>query len=78
LLSRTAANLNTCLAVLGTSVEHVGFTEAIRYRSDHPRPWHPGKLVCQRSRPFLEGHFLIVEPRLVLPLGLTATASCLD
>jgi uracil-DNA glycosylase len=34
--------------------------------------------VRRRCRPFLERHLLLTEPWLVLPLGLTATASCLE
>jgi uracil-DNA glycosylase family 4 len=77
-LSRTGVNLNDCLAVLGTTIEDVGFIEAVRCRPDEPGPWHPGESVRRRCRPFLERHLRLTEPRLILPLGLTATTSCLE
>jgi uracil-DNA glycosylase family 4 len=77
-LSRTGVNLNDCLAVLGTAIEDVGFVEAVRCRPDQPGPWHPPEPVRRNCRPFLERHLLVTEPRLVLPLGLTAAASCLE
>ena len=76
-LSRTGANLNRCLAVLGTRIERVGFVEAVRCRPSTNDPWHPGERVRQICRQFLLEHLLAVRPRLVLPLGLVATASCM-
>jgi uracil-DNA glycosylase family 4 len=78
LLSRTGANLNDYLAVLGTAIEHVGSVEAVRRRPDKPGSWHSGEPVRRRCRPFPERHLLVTRPRLVLPLGLTATASCME
>jgi uracil-DNA glycosylase family 4 len=77
-LSRTGVNLNDCLAVLGTAIGEVGFVEAVRCRPDPSGAWHPGESVGRRCRPFLERHLLVTQPRLVLPLGLTAAASCLE
>jgi uracil-DNA glycosylase family 4 len=77
-LSRTGANLNDCLAVLGAAIEDVGFVEAVRCRPDKPGPWHPGEPVRRRCREFLGRHLFLTRPKLVLPLGLTATASCLE
>jgi uracil-DNA glycosylase len=77
-LSRTGINLNHCLAILGTTINEVGFIEAVRCCPDAPGVGHPGEAVRRRCRPFVEEYFLITEPRLILPLGLTATASCLE
>jgi uracil-DNA glycosylase family 4 len=77
-LSRTGANLNACLAVLGTAIEDVGFIEAVRCRPDGPAPWRPPESVRRNCRGFLKSHLLITQPRLVLPLGLVATASCME
>jgi uracil-DNA glycosylase family 4 len=77
-LSRTGGNLNDCLAVLGTTIGDVGFIEAVRCRPTTPGAWHPSEPVRRHCRRFLETHLLVTQPRLVLPLGLTATASCLE
>jgi uracil-DNA glycosylase family 4 len=77
-LSRTGVNLNACLAVLGTTIDEVGFIEAVRCRPDRAGSWHPAAPVRRRCRPFLDKHLLLTEPRLILPLGLTATASCME
>jgi uracil-DNA glycosylase family 4 len=77
-LSHTGVNLNDGLAVLGTTVEEVGFIEAVRCRPAEPAPWHPNERVRRSCRPFLERHLLVTRPRLVLPLGLVAAASCLE
>jgi uracil-DNA glycosylase family 4 len=77
-LSRTGANLNDCLTVLGTVIENVGFIEAVRCRPSQPGSWHPPETVRRHCRSFLENHLLITEPSLVLPLGLVATASCIE
>jgi uracil-DNA glycosylase family 4 len=77
-LSRTGVNLDHCLAVLGTSISRVNFVEAVRCRPDAPQPWHPIERVRRRCRPFLHAHLLATQPRLVLPLGVVATASCLE
>ena len=77
-LSATGVNLNDCLAVLGTAIEDVGFVEAVRCRPETPGPWHPGEPERRQCRRFLERHLVATEPRLVLPLGLTATASCME
>jgi uracil-DNA glycosylase family 4 len=66
------------LAVLRTNIDEVGFVEAVRCRPDRSGPWRPGDPVRRRCRPFLEKHLLVTEPRLVLPLGLVAAASCLE
>jgi uracil-DNA glycosylase family 4 len=78
LLSGTGANLNDCLSVLGMCIEQIGFIEAMRCRPDQPGPWHPSEQVRRHWRQFLERHLRIAQPRLVLPLGLKATASCLE
>jgi uracil-DNA glycosylase family 4 len=56
----------------------VGFVEAVRCRPDQLGAWHPGEHVRRHCRPFLVSHLLVAEPQLVLPLGLTATASCME
>lgn len=78
MLSQTGVSLNDCVAVLGTTVEDDGFVEAVRCRPETSRPWRPGEPARRRCRPFLERHLLVTQPRLVLPLGLTATASCME
>src|SRR5262249_21019113 len=77
-LSQTGVNLNRCLAVLGTTIECVAFVEAVKCRPSGPEAWHPGEFVRQRCSRFLLDHLLVTQPQLVLPLGLTATASCLE
>jgi uracil-DNA glycosylase family 4 len=77
-LSRTGVNLNRCLAVLGTNIECVSFVEAIRCRPSGQEAWRPGECVRQRCSRFLLDHLLVTQPRPVLPLGLIATASCLE
>jgi uracil-DNA glycosylase family 4 len=77
-LSRTGMNLDRCLAVLGTSISRVNFVEAVRCRPDDQEPWHPTEKVRRRCRAFLHAHLLATRPRLVLPLGVVATASCLE
>jgi uracil-DNA glycosylase len=58
LRSRTGANLNDCLAVLGTAIEEVGFIEAVRCRPEEPGSWHPRGPVRRRCLPFLERHLV--------------------
>jgi uracil-DNA glycosylase family 4 len=77
-LSRTGANLNKCLTILGTAIERVGFVEAVRCRPSSPAAWRSGERVRQRCRGFLLDHFLATKPTLVLPLGLIAALSCLE
>ncbi len=77
-LSRTGANLNRCLAVLGTCIEEVSFAEAVKCRPAEPGNWHPGERVRQHCRRFLSEQLSALRPRLVLPLGRTATTSCLE
>jgi uracil-DNA glycosylase family 4 len=77
-LSRAGVNLNQCLAILGTSVERAGFVEAVKCRPGGSEAWRPTERVRQRCRHFLFDYLLVTQPRLVLPLGLTATASCLE
>jgi uracil-DNA glycosylase family 4 len=77
-LSRTGVNLNDCLIVLGTTIQDVGFVEAVRCRPDQSGSWHLGVQVRRHCRPLLDRHLLATEPRIVLPLGLTAAPSCME
>jgi uracil-DNA glycosylase family 4 len=77
-VSKSGVNLNTCLAVLGTAIDEVGFVKAVRCWPDEPGPWRPPKRVRRRCLPFLDQHLRITQPSLLLPLGLVASASCLE
>jgi uracil-DNA glycosylase family 4 len=77
-LSQTGINLNACLAVLGTRIEEIGFVEAVRCRPAHAERWSPGNRLRKRCLPYLRDHVQAAKPRLILPLGWTATASCLE
>jgi uracil-DNA glycosylase family 4 len=77
-LSQTGINLNTCLAVLGTRIEDIGFVEAVRCRPPRAGSWSPGNRLRKRCLPYLREHVQATNPRLILPLGWTATASCLE
>lgn len=51
-LSRTGVNLNRCLAVLGSTIDRVGFVEAVKCRPSSAA-WRPGERVRQQVPPFL-------------------------
>ena len=71
-------NRTAHLPILGTRIIEVDFIEAFRCDPDHPGPWHPAEPVRQHCRQFLETHLIVTEPRLDLPLGLAAAASCME
>lgn len=77
-LSRTGANLNECLAALNAKVETVGFVEAVRCRPSGTAAWRPGERARRKCLPFLVEHLRLTQPRLVLPIGQIAVASCLE
>jgi len=77
-LSRTGANLNHCLTLLGTRIEDVSFVEAVKCRPPVDSPWSPGNQVRQRCREFLRKYLFLTQPELILPFGRVATASCLE
>jgi uracil-DNA glycosylase family 4 len=60
------------------TLEDVCFIEAVRCRPKRAGPWHPSDIVRQRCRRFLVDELPILRPRFVLPLGTTATISCLE
>jgi uracil-DNA glycosylase family 4 len=78
ILSKSGVNVNPCLAVLGTAIDAAGFVEAVRYWPDEPGPWRPPKRVRRHCLPFLDQHLRITRPRLILPIGLVASASCFE
>lgn len=57
-----------------TTIDCVGFVEAVRCRPSGRSEWHPVEHVRRHCRRFLLDHLLMTRPRLVLPLGLTAAA----
>lgn len=77
-LSRTGHNLNECLAALNAKVETVGFVEAVRCRPSNSARWRPSDRVRRKCLPFLAEHLRLTQPRLILPMGQAAAASCLE
>lgn len=77
-LSQAGANLNDSLSPLGILFLDVFFTDAVKCRPGDAKDWHPSKQMRTHCLYWLRQQLLVVRPRVILALGLTATQSCLD
>jgi uracil-DNA glycosylase family 4 len=77
-LSRTGRNLARILEAIGTTVDEITYVEAVKCRPGEACAWTPGESTRRRCLPFLEAQILAVRPRLILALGVVATASCFE